>query len=115
MKMTEHTKEPWRIEPATKKDNWRTVGANNQVVSIFCGAMDMENARRIVACVNACRGLQTVELERNGLVAAVGAELLEADRKLERLLEAFGFIAGCENDWASGVAQRAITAFYEGK
>lgn len=59
--MTQHTKEPWRIEPATKKDNWRIIGANGQVISTFSGNMDMENARRIVACVNACAGI-TVEM-----------------------------------------------------
>lgn len=57
--MTEHTKEPWRIDPATKKDNWRIIGANGQVVSTFSGNMDMENARRIVECVNYCKGLPT--------------------------------------------------------
>lgn len=51
---TMHTLEPWKIEPATKKDSWRITGANGQVVSIFAGSMDMENASRIVAAVNAC-------------------------------------------------------------
>lgn len=59
----EHSKTPWRIEPATKKDNWRIIAANNQVVSTFSGNMDMDNARRIVACVNACAGLDTAFLE----------------------------------------------------
>ncbi len=65
--MTEqkHTPEPWRIEPATKKGNWRIVGANGQVVSIFSGSFDMANARRIVAAVNACAGIDTEDLERH--------------------------------------------------
>ena len=45
------------------------------------------NARRIVACVNACRGLLTDELEQKGLVAAVGTQLLEADQQRDELLE----------------------------
>ena len=53
--MIEHfaTPRPWRIEPANKKNNWRIVGSNGQVVSIFSGALDMENAKHIVECVNA--------------------------------------------------------------
>jgi hypothetical protein len=42
------------------------------------------NARRIVACVNACRGLPTDELEQKGIVCAVGNQLLDMDRKLHR-------------------------------
>lgn len=61
--MEEHSKTPWRIEPATKKDNWRIIAANNQVVSTFSGNMDMDNARRIVACVNACAGMPQDDVE----------------------------------------------------
>lgn len=43
------------------------------------------NVRRIVACVNACCGLPTDELEQNGLVAAVGTQLLESDKQREEL------------------------------
>lgn len=43
------------------------------------------NARRIAACVNACRGLPTDELEQKGLVAAVGSELLELDKLVAEL------------------------------
>lgn len=78
--MTEkkHTPEPWRIESATKKDNWRIIGDNNQVVSTFSGSMDMANARRIVACVNACAGIGTDHLE---LALAGGVTVLqELDR-----------------------------------
>jgi len=59
----EHSKTPWRIEPATKKDNWRIIAANNQVVSTFSGNMDMDNARRIVAAVNYCEGLDVKCME----------------------------------------------------
>lgn len=62
--MSQHTKGPWHIEPANRKDNWRIVGANGQVVSIFAAGMDMDNARRIVACVNACEGISTDQLEK---------------------------------------------------
>ena len=75
MTQQQHTSEPWRIEPATKKDNWRIVGANNQVVSTFSGNMDMDNALRIVAAVNACAGLDTEYLETVGLPEFAGKQL----------------------------------------
>lgn len=50
------------------------------------------NARRIVACVNACRGLPTDELEQKGLVAAVGTELLERDALAAQMLEALEMV-----------------------
>lgn len=65
------TPAPWRIEPANKKNCWRIVGANNQVVSTFSGSMDMENARRIVACVNACEGLPDDTLGRGVILDAM--------------------------------------------
>lgn len=46
------------------------------------------NARRIVACVNACRGLPTDELEQKGLVAAVGNQLLDLEQQRDELLAA---------------------------
>lgn len=53
------TPTPWRIEPAGRKDYYRIVGSNNQVVSIFCGALDMENAELIVTSVNALANAAT--------------------------------------------------------
>lgn len=47
------TPRPWRIEKANKKDTYRIVGSNDQVVSTFAAALDMGNAKFIVECVNA--------------------------------------------------------------
>lgn len=43
------------------------------------------NARRLVACWNACEGLETEALEKHGLVHAVGSEMLEQDKKIADL------------------------------
>ena len=51
-------------------------------------AAQMEKARRIVACVNACEGLSTDELERFGLASAFGTELLEIEKQRNQLLAA---------------------------
>ncbi|WP_273763560.1 hypothetical protein [Aeromonas hydrophila] len=72
------------------------------------------NARRIVACVNACRGLPTDELEQKGLVAAVGTELLELDQLRNELLAALEHLhhnakaSGAEMGLALDVAEEAI-------
>lgn len=80
--MSKHTPEPWfyhRQGFSTVYIEARIGGGMLQEIAA-CGPcqdgteQQDENARRIVACVNACRGLPTDELERKGLVAAVGVE-----------------------------------------
>ncbi len=58
--MSEHTKEPWTLGPAAVR------GGDGQVVAKTWGddgGQELANARRIVACVNACRGISTEALE----------------------------------------------------
>lgn len=52
-----------------------------------------DKARRVVACLNACRGLPTNELETIGLVGAVGTELIELQKQRDQLLAAMEQIA----------------------
>ena len=69
-----------------------------------------DNARRIVACVNACRGLPTDELEQKGLVAAVGTQLLDADDRAEgqerEIRKLARTTADAENKLADALDQR---------
>lgn len=62
--MMEHSKEPWTV--GSKVDR-AIYGADGAVVamcdSLYEAASDSANARRIVACVNACAGLDTALLE----------------------------------------------------
>ncbi|MGY6037818.1 hypothetical protein [Aeromonas sp. AE23HZ002T15] len=86
--MSKHTQEPWLRSSddfvAAESDQ-----LNNGEYILSCFGPDQAaNARRIVACVNACRGLPTDELEQKGVVAAVGTELLELDRQCGELLAA---------------------------
>lgn len=46
------------------------------------------NARRIAACINACQGLSTADLEQTGLVSAVGYQLINMEALNAELLEA---------------------------
>ncbi|MFQ1995592.1 hypothetical protein ACK36C_19900, partial [Aeromonas veronii] len=96
--MKQHNNEPWRaVEVTEDEDQLIKIRASNgaNIARLWIDVDDKhfsdeqrENARRIAACVNACRGLPTDELEQKGLVAAVGTQLLEADRQRDELLEA---------------------------
>ncbi len=78
----QHTAEPWEVVHHTpRRKTWsvRRGGATEYEVDI--AITDEANARRIVAAVNACKGLTTVELERidigglNKIVIALEATL----------------------------------------
>lgn len=106
--MSKHTPEPWHLPPGdlifVSKVGGRGYvakmmpldaprdrkGLPTDISDEMCA-----NARRIVACVNACRGLPTDELEQKGLVAAVGTQLLEADQLRDKLLAALAEIDAC--------------------
>ncbi|WP_421233823.1 hypothetical protein [Aeromonas jandaei] len=86
-----HTPEPWGVHQDASGDVFIS-SAETSFHIAEVGSEDDEtvipDARRIVACVNACRGLPTDELEQKGLVAAVGTQLLELDQLRYELLEA---------------------------
>ena len=96
--MKKHGNEPWSsVEVTNDEDQLIKIRASNgaNIARLWIDVDDKhfsdeqrENARRIVACVNACRGLSTDELEQKGLVAAVGNELLVADQLRDELLAA---------------------------
>lgn len=89
--MSKNTSELWSVVPGYYPGFVEIFGASFKI-SVVTHAADIglvesmnriEDARRIVACVNACRGLPTEELEQKGLVAAVGTQLLAADDRAE--------------------------------
>ena len=104
--MSKHTKEPWCLPPGdlifvSKVGGGGYIakmmpldaprdrkGLPTDISDEMCA-----NARRIVACVNACRGLPTDELEQKGLVAAVGTQLLELEQQRDGLLVALEELA----------------------
>lgn len=103
-----HTPEPWHLPPGDLIFVSKVGGKGYVAKMMPLGAprdrkglpTDISdemcaNARRIVACVNACRGLPTDELEQKGLVAAVGTQLLEADQQRNELLTALEALAEC--------------------
>lgn len=86
--MTEHTKEPWAHR------NGRIYQADRDVLTIANiarasdGDYSENNARRIVACVNACEGLPTEPLEQFGLGTAFGTALFDVTAQRDQLLAA---------------------------
>ncbi|MGU5817828.1 hypothetical protein ACV1EH_00535 [Aeromonas caviae] len=94
----QHTPEPWTVSEKTlvRLDCAyliRPVNETNYEYGATLAATSQQDARRIVVCVNACRGLPTDELEQKGLVAAVGTQLLELEQQRDGLLVALEELA----------------------
>jgi hypothetical protein len=101
----EHTKEPWEVKTVPNTD--QTYFIQSKIGTIASvkngyGWQEVEaNARRIVACVNACAGIPTESLNQGGLDALIDAHIrigrsntincLQAENK--RLREALKQIA----------------------
>jgi hypothetical protein len=79
--MSEHSPEPWSVFEPSDPRLWPGIDSDRTGVVVLYGSQDdrggirggwsekgRANARRIVACVNACRGLTDEQLER-GVVA----------------------------------------------
>ncbi len=100
--MMSHTKEPWRIGrfagPASYEVVRETVGATDIVVDTETGVYVLAqcnnnfpedakaNASRIVACVNACAGISTENLEDNIPVKELARRYNETIRQRAQLL-----------------------------
>lgn len=75
--MTEHTKEPWRILPGKYPNVPQPIFSEDGQIASVGGyhepghAQRVANARRIVACVNACAGIPTEALESGALAELV--------------------------------------------
>ena len=117
--MNEHTPEPWASFHATTPGLGETVAigrADTELQTFQEGiciitdvksmnATDIANARRIVACVNACRGMSTDYLEN---VAPAGALIMSANR--EALAEQAMEVAIRERDEARAMVAELAKA-----
>ena len=81
-RMSEHTKEPWSVDPRALL----RIRADGDITICSCGTTDSirdqweQNARRIVACVNACAGIPT------GMLIAAGQSAVIALRPVDELV-----------------------------
>ena len=91
--MSKHTQEPWKV--CHWKDDRRgfEIADRNQNRVEF--DMTEANARRIVACVNACAGVSNGELAMTTM-SVVLARMNEAEQQRDELLAALEIIAASE-------------------
>ena len=108
--MSEHTKGLLRVghSGAVVADHPIPEMSGSDAVEYYGGHMVAEsvtaaNARRLVACWNACHELPTDELEQKGLACAFGTQLLLLEQHRDTLLEALNGVLGVMNN-SQGVA-----------
>ena len=95
--MSKHTPEPW-VMSTKANGNWWHISAGNQAIAAVHAAskkrnepyasMFEANARRIIACVNACAGLPTEQLESSplgGVLNGVAGLIAQRDELLAAL------------------------------
>lgn len=109
---TQHTPEPWHVG---RKLAIGVYGPDDDSVIAMCDSMgeaasDKANARRIVACVNACAGIDTAQLETEAGKLFPQPRLLTAQRDeladaLRNLTEAASLIV---ERWSSGDLAEAV-------
>ena len=122
--MSEHTKEPWilvdteddTIEITTEKRNGLIIPIA-EVSTGFDGQIGIEqeaNPRRIVACVNACEGISTEQLEcPGGNVAKVAGSLMK--QRDELLAALTGLVDDLEMRAVDGVVPCGRSAYAKAK
>ena len=110
--MTDHTEEPWRVgklsHPRDYEKVRETAGPLDIVVDTETGLYVLAscnlnfpedakaNARRIVACVNACAGISTENLEQNKPIKeglhGLNDRIRTAEKHRDELLTALEFV-----------------------
>ena len=106
--MSEHTKEPWYVFSHYGDPEIRTKEGDKLVAALL--PSKLADARRIVACVNACRGASTEVLE-SGVVHDWSLLMTELEKQRDQLLATLQQIA----DWpreheVCETARKAIAA-----
>ncbi|MFB0774276.1 MULTISPECIES: hypothetical protein [Aeromonas] len=107
-----HTPEPWHECAEGECGCGQILGPGSVYITTV---KDPATRRRIVACVNACRGLPTDELEQKGLVAAIGTQLLDVEQQRDGWQTALGTVLATIPDAeiirASGTVGDAVAYF----
>lgn len=75
-----HTAEPWRVDADKNCEDFFRIAADTETEIAMIPAGRFDDARRIVACVNACEGIATDTLENYyGFQGGIDAALDEAN------------------------------------
>lgn len=102
----EHTKEPWSHRNGRIFQTDRNVLTIANIARAFDGDYSEANARRIVACVNACDGLDTSQLEQFGLGTAFGTVLFDVTAERNQLIQQNAQLLAALRDVISWVPSR---------
>ncbi len=83
--MMKHTKEPWVAEKTLQGRNSSISNRRGKTIAIAyqnenIDGDDLANAKRIVACVNACEGINDAVIEEGIVEEALAASLGAYDR-----------------------------------
>lgn len=116
-----HTKEPWRVTKVCEANYEISHDHGTNQIEVTATAITKANARRIAACVNACREIDTDTLEDLGqetTLAKMCARLLdqrsEARKQRDELLEIFRRVVNRGIGSSDIAAMRAALARAEG-
>jgi endonuclease V-like protein UPF0215 family len=93
-----HTKEPWVAIETEEYKNYPEMGKIHHISTadrtyIFICGLDEANAKRIVACVNACEGMKDPEIEilslqhNEGEMNRIVKHWKKAEQQRDKLLE----------------------------
>ena len=80
----EHSKTPWKVNICDREGIW--IAAED--LKYVAKTMHESNARRIVACVNACQGIRTEALEYRTFLDAQDNQIALLERQRDQLAEA---------------------------
>lgn len=92
--MSKHTKGPWHIVEGRVRGGLEVFAGETAIAEIWRrgnASLEMANARRIVACINACEGFSIEELEGANLCKdsiESDAEIIALRQQRDELLEA---------------------------
>lgn len=95
--MSQHTQEPWAVNVTRQEEEYpcvTVIDASGRTLFQCVSYHDrppetaLGNASRIVGFINSGRGLATYDLEKTGLVGAVGYQLINLEAQRDDLLAA---------------------------
>lgn len=106
MSENKHTPEP--LSYGEDNDGWYVARGNEQIG--YC--LTEDDARRIVACVNACAGISTENLEENLPVKELARRYNKTLRQRDKLLAALVHIqqVACSGSPELSIASEAIAS-----
>lgn len=106
--MSEHTEEPWFCGNATTRRPTTPVYKEPYGLGDIAEVKKRGDARRIVACVNACAGLDIDLIEKSdGFIQAAALEMKRLIQQRDELLAELGNIANARpTEWNEDVADQ---------